>query len=509
MNATRLLPVSPRSVIPSVLPRPSSRSQPLPPRLRGALEHLSGLDLRGVRVHARSPLPALVGARAFAYGCDVYLGPGGDDALAHEAWHAVQQMQGRVRATARVNGLPLNDDPALEAEAERMGRRAERLARGAQAPGKRAGRPAVGGYAPVVQRAVTVANVALATAREVRDGLANADNQVNVTAGNTPNLDEAVDDLIRDEWTSPDWASFAREVKRRDFGYRHMMGAHDLKQQEDRAVEVWRANRETQLRKKFTLEEVESVCQVFRKRSPNPVPYASAVQKYGRLPFVHWEVCIDLEQAKDSQNVRDREMYQWVTQAADAAEPKAMNCHEFVLFSGAWTSLYSPEYCWWALQPVLTLDRSFSDASGSKAVATYVKRIIDAPAYHAHARQDSALKKIGAADRYPALPPHVPAGMVIIANSGAHVAISTGMRRQPAEKGARAMWGEWGHETVELDGWTSWARFGTVEDMLVQHNDEVHMGWMPDHPQQETVELRRSNGQLLYGTDVPATDFYA
>ncbi|HYE52572.1 MAG TPA: hypothetical protein VEB20_23455, partial [Azospirillaceae bacterium] len=48
--------------------------------------------------------------------------------LPHEAWHVVQQMQGRVPVTGRIGAVPLNDDPALEAEADRMGRQAEQAA---------------------------------------------------------------------------------------------------------------------------------------------------------------------------------------------------------------------------------------------------------------------------------------------------------------------------------------------------------------------------------------------
>jgi hypothetical protein len=101
---------------------------PLPERLRWALEHLSGHDLGGVRVHRDSALPAQVGARAFAYGEDIHLSPGAEDALAHEAWHVVQQKQGRVRANGIVRFeepqfgvVELNDEEQLELEADAMG----------------------------------------------------------------------------------------------------------------------------------------------------------------------------------------------------------------------------------------------------------------------------------------------------------------------------------------------------------------------------------------------------
>jgi hypothetical protein len=122
---------------PSAAPRGSgtdSRRQApgLPSPLRHALEGLSGLDLSGVRVHRSSPLPASLNAWAHARGADIYLGPGQERRLPHEAWHVVQQMRGRVRPTTEVAGVPVADTPGLEREADRMGAVALRSARAAE-----------------------------------------------------------------------------------------------------------------------------------------------------------------------------------------------------------------------------------------------------------------------------------------------------------------------------------------------------------------------------------------
>lgn len=93
----------------------------LPERLRSGLEQSSGFSFEHVRVHYGSSLPAQVGAHAFAQGSHIHLGAGQERHLAHEAWHVVQQHQGRVRPTTRVAGQAVNDDPALEREADRMG----------------------------------------------------------------------------------------------------------------------------------------------------------------------------------------------------------------------------------------------------------------------------------------------------------------------------------------------------------------------------------------------------
>lgn len=102
----------------------ASSPSELPAGLRAGVEALSGLSLQGVRVHLDSPRPRQVNALACTHGKDIYLGPGQQRHLPHEAWHVVQQMQGRVGETGQVGGAAINDNSALEAEADRMGARA-------------------------------------------------------------------------------------------------------------------------------------------------------------------------------------------------------------------------------------------------------------------------------------------------------------------------------------------------------------------------------------------------
>ena len=125
--------VAPASLLRARLPG-GSHGEPLPEQLRWYLEHLSGYDLSDVRVHRASVWPARVGARAFVLGAEIHLAPEAEDALEHEAWHVVQQKQGRVRATgtvsfedARLGTAGMNDEETLEREAEAMGRMARRL----------------------------------------------------------------------------------------------------------------------------------------------------------------------------------------------------------------------------------------------------------------------------------------------------------------------------------------------------------------------------------------------
>ena len=94
----------------------------IPDRLKAVVEHFSGLSLDEVRVHYNSDKPALVNAHAYAEGLNIYIGPGQETHLAHEVWHVVQQMKGKVKTNKTVNGTPVNDAPNLEKEAETKGK---------------------------------------------------------------------------------------------------------------------------------------------------------------------------------------------------------------------------------------------------------------------------------------------------------------------------------------------------------------------------------------------------
>jgi hypothetical protein len=96
----------------------------LPDRLKAGVENLSGLSMDDVRVHYNSPQPAAVQALAYTQGTDIHLAPGQQKHLPHEAWHVVQQKQGRVKPTLQMKGVAINDDTGLELEAEAMAGRA-------------------------------------------------------------------------------------------------------------------------------------------------------------------------------------------------------------------------------------------------------------------------------------------------------------------------------------------------------------------------------------------------
>ena len=97
----------------------------LPDNLKSGIENLSGMTMDDVKVHYNSIKPAQLNAHAYAQGNDIHLGPGQEKHLPHEAWHVVQQKQGRVSPTMQLKGtVNVNDNSSLEKEADLMGAKA-------------------------------------------------------------------------------------------------------------------------------------------------------------------------------------------------------------------------------------------------------------------------------------------------------------------------------------------------------------------------------------------------
>lgn len=97
----------------------------LPDNLKAGIENLSGYSMDDVKVHYNSPKPATLQAHAYAQGTDIHLASGQERHLPHEAWHVVQQKQGRVKPTLQMKEKAnINDDLQLEREADVMGARA-------------------------------------------------------------------------------------------------------------------------------------------------------------------------------------------------------------------------------------------------------------------------------------------------------------------------------------------------------------------------------------------------
>ncbi len=96
----------------------------LPDALKEGVESLTGCSMDAVKVHFNSVKPEQLKAQAYAQGTDIHLAPGQEQHLPHEAWHLVQQAQGRVQPTIQMEAAAVNDDSGLEKAADEMGKKA-------------------------------------------------------------------------------------------------------------------------------------------------------------------------------------------------------------------------------------------------------------------------------------------------------------------------------------------------------------------------------------------------
>ena len=107
--------------------KPAVNNTGMPDNLKSGIENLSGIDVSDVKVHYNSAKPAQMNTHAYAQGSDIHIASGQEKYLPHEAWHTVQQKQGRVKPTTSVNGIAVNDNVGLETEADVMGAKAMRM----------------------------------------------------------------------------------------------------------------------------------------------------------------------------------------------------------------------------------------------------------------------------------------------------------------------------------------------------------------------------------------------
>lgn len=138
---------------PSTILQRAENNTGLPDHLKTGLENLSGHSMDDVKVHYNSSKPAQLKAHAFAQGNNIHLAPGQEKHLSHEAWHVVQQKQGRVKPTLQMAGQAINDQPSLEKEADEMGRKASQSGSNSELP-KAKGSILTSNHSEIVQRKV-------------------------------------------------------------------------------------------------------------------------------------------------------------------------------------------------------------------------------------------------------------------------------------------------------------------------------------------------------------------
>lgn len=115
-----------------------------PEDLKTRFEDMSGYSFDDVSIHYHSDKPAQMEAAAYTMGNEVYLGAGQEKYLGHELGHVLQQKRKRIPPLLRYKGVAVNNDPALEREADMLARQA--MAFRTDVPGSGKG-PAA--YAPV------------------------------------------------------------------------------------------------------------------------------------------------------------------------------------------------------------------------------------------------------------------------------------------------------------------------------------------------------------------------
>jgi hypothetical protein len=440
----------------------------LPERLRRVLEQLSGYDLRDVRVYTDSRWPARIGARAFALGSDIHLSPGAEDALEHEAWHVVQQKQGRVRVTrasCSTAHAGLNDDASLEREADTMGLMARHLARrGADLPVTRPLR-VVAAPQPVVQcQQVTVSGVQFASAavfeEEIKTRLA-------LVASNVVDLANIVRDMIDENLDFTQWREVRKEILVREVGYQaveqmralaveHRQRVPDAEQRYQRAVTE--AKRSRRKLKRADLDALER-------------------QAYEAERIIRWSNPTSLQY-----NFNDRQMFQWLVGTRNA-DPVLMNCWEAVLYSLVRTELVDKGYITWCIRPEASgafagdlvglgspnnmaaslmqhMDYYFWPASASEGLAVKYRdrRIPPAPNDKSNVIQVPSLARI-------------PKGRVLMFGLFEHVALSTGTLVN----------GE--HGLIELDASTETIKEGTIEALKKNYRASLIVAPFPIAPQ--------------------------
>lgn len=179
----------------------------LPDQLKSGIESLSGVSMDHVKVHYNSDKPAQLQAHAYAQGDEIHLGAGQERHLPHEAWHVVQQAQGRVRPTLQMKAGAVNDDPSLEQEADMMGHKAAQFVSGhdaenpASAPIQRVSgvtQAAAAGMASTVAPRVGQ-NFTMPVAQLIRGHGLRTNNYKEVRIDDPDNTD--VEDLDREEKT--------------------------------------------------------------------------------------------------------------------------------------------------------------------------------------------------------------------------------------------------------------------------------------------------------------------
>lgn len=480
------------------------RGRPLPRRLRQALEHLSGYDLSDTRVHYDSPLPELVGARAFACGTTIYLQTGAAAALPHEAWHVVQQLQGRVQATRSLEvaaqDLGINDQEELEQEADRMGARAARLARsGAPLPSRASLR--TGSVGPRVLQLITrVAdtNFGYVMLAEFQEGIRKNLPKDVLQVAEFGNITK---DILNEDLLFATWQDLAKEIYIREVGYRVEAKMRALMTDHQRRMKIivtTKQKTEDLLRKeiaaaeekletadKSTAEQIDKDIAALNKKLDEAQELANRdVMKF----LLFWGEAVPVGNNADGKaQFHFSPMADWLSGATKTL-PYRMNCWETVIFSAYLAGVVSRDYIAWCDSNKPT-DPALVGAC-SNILDDYYKCVIDRavipfsktakghigpPGWNSSkSESDPENEKIrkqfpGGNLGYWFVPEKtvIPRGRLLIFYNGAHVAISTGTFIPMKGQIRKLPWNQ-GHGILETDGDERYTQVDYTQGRLIE-----------------------------------------
>jgi Domain of unknown function (DUF4157) len=450
--------------------------RPLPAGLRWALEMLSGYDLSEVRVYYASAVPAQVGARALTRGTDIHMRAGAEDALAHEAWHVVQQMQGRVEATVDVNGVAVNDDPALEEEADAMGAMAAALSWSGMWRRAQGMLEKVRIKKPVVQRHVLVSGnryEAVADqdrmAKGFRDFLKDIDQNTSLSNDEIPDIDTIAIDLIVENREFTNWIALAKELQIRNVGY---------------AVEAT-------MRRMY--ESNKALDEEYKERVASGKDSAEVLNTLDDK-ILRWH-----PPTHPAYSYRENQLLRWLL-GERVEEPKLLNCWECVLMALVKTAPgnVTKNYFSWACKRVggktSLLFASRLIAIMDYYLPRYTSDVIDASKELFRPKDDALFRyDLPAPDKFV-----IPRGRVILFGVGVeHVAISTGKPVRIATEEYHGVFKRtMGHGILDLNGAENTIRERTIEDCILATetmgqacNNELIIAPFPICNETEEIEM--------------------
>lgn len=459
-----------------------SQGAPLPQGLRWAIEMLSGYDMRDVRVYYASNVPARVGARAIANGTDIHIQAGAEGALPHEAWHVVQQMQGRVAALNDVNGVPINDDPVLEKEADDMGAMAAALS--VTGMWKRAKRAFAKARVkkPVVQRAVTVGNDRYTSSKEDFEKFVARVAELLLTRFGDKRYNyfppqvmaEILSDFVMDDDQFANDAALLREIAIRNVGYQAEASMRALMDKNARVLGNKMVEREKALeaaKKQWSIDEQALYSDRVYKDYSAFEKAQVEIEVEAEQGYIVWQRASYLIQTTGSG------MALWLADRT-SDEPLKMNCWEGVLYSLVKSGLVGKGYISWA-NTTLKKHPFWHPDDEPNPTTAFLAEIVKIRDYYWSAvngpldTTDRRPQRNGWAHKEIVCIPQdfkIPKGRILNLNFGRHVALSTGRAFRIESETARDFFGtNMGHGILELDKLEKEPRTikeTTIEDLM-------------------------------------------